>query len=175
MKRKAFFVLLLLCLLALSGCWSDDPVNAPTFWDVLFSRDDKVRQAENEWQEEFDRHREAIEAERTDQAQARADTAQANAATAEAVLKTAYEDRLTAQADAEAAQARESEVHWKAVEEQARGDNYIKASVAQSITNQSRMLMALQVVVIAFACFGFGVTLLFVGDVVLRRFRGSSW
>jgi len=145
MKTKALVVLIALLAGLLTGCSAVFPNSEGGFLSYItgstVTRD-----------KEANRHEEAVQVERTLKAEAEADKA--------------HEDRLAAEADEGTAKAEEGEAHWRALEagesvdlEAAKGDNYLKRAVGRALDAQTAMHVGLQLVVVAFALFGFGVTL----------------
>ena len=144
---KAKIVLIVLVLLAglLTGCSVAFPNSEGGFLDYFTGNTmTKTKEA--------NRHEEVVQAERTFQREAEADKA--------------HEDRLAAEAEAAKADANEGEAHWRALEAGEKvdlavveGDNFLKRAIGRALDAQTVMHVGLQVVVIGFALFGFGVAL----------------
>lgn len=145
MKTKALVVLIALLAGLLTGCSAAFPNSEGGFLSYItgstVTRD-----------KEANRHEEAVQAERARKAEAETDKA--------------HEDRLAAEAEAAEADANEGEAHWRALEagenvdlEVVKGDNYLKRAVGRALDAQTAMHVGLQLVMVVFALFGFGVAL----------------
>ncbi len=174
MKRRALIlpvVLTLGLLVGCSGCWSTDPINAPTFWDVLFRRDTKAVKAEQAEQAEYNRNQERLAVEQSRQSQANAEAALARAQEATEERRKAEEEAKAAQARADEALSREREAYLQAQVLQAEGDKAIKISVARALTTQSRMTPLLMVAILVM-CPVAGLGIAYVIDMIRRRKQG---